>query len=104
MFANLIWATPAACQPPHTVGRPEQVDSLMTMFVESGWDHTKPALVGYRFNGTIQLLSGSHRWAAAHRVKLAIPVVVWNYQDIELAWGDLDKWRVIMGSGENIST
>lgn len=66
-----------------------------------GWAQDAPKLVGYRLpSGKIQLLSGSHRWAAAQAVGLALPVVVWSEAEVRDAWGDLERWERIMRSGD----
>ena len=96
---EFVWATPKACDAPHTPMHPEQVAVLAEAF-QQGWDCSKPALVGYRLDGRIQLLSGSHRHAAAAIVGLAVPVVVWPEKDVQEVWGDLTLWATIMGSGE----
>lgn len=93
--------TPAGLRPPHRITHFDKLGELIAAFTEAGWDHTKPALVGYRVwpDGPIQLLSGTHRREAALVAKLAVPVVVWDRREVEGAYGDLDKWTQIMHSG-----
>jgi hypothetical protein len=80
----------------------EQVDILAQQFTEAGWSRSCPALVGYRWDGSIQLLSGSHRWEAAKRAGIKVPVVLVPFERIERAWGiDLAEWSAIMRSGDN---
>lgn len=85
------------CRPPHRVTRPEQVDSLALSLLHFGWIGS--ALVGYSQGDDVQLLSGAHRWAAAHIAGYTVlPVMVWEFQDILEAWGT-DNWQTIMSSG-----
>ena len=91
---------PNQCDPPHGVSHHDFVIDLANEFVRNGWGRYKPMLVGYPWKGKIQLLSGSHRWAAATLAELSsIPVIVWDTADVEEAWGDPDKWSRIMRSG-----
>ena len=98
---KLCW--PNECEPPHRVDRQEQVDVLAEQFARFGWDTTKPKLVGYLYNDgddtRIQLLSGSHRWEAARQAHIQMPVVLHNYEDVLEAFGDLEKWSMLMASG-----
>jgi ParB-like chromosome segregation protein Spo0J len=80
------------------VGRFDQVAELAHAF-RNGWDPEEPALVGYIRGNRIQLLSGTHRLAAALEVGLdRIPVVVWDYKDFDAAYGNLEKWFHLMAS------
>ena len=107
-MTSFLWATPAACDEPHRPTRPEQVDALQQSFDADGWNTSLPALVGYRLTksvgGRIQLLSGSHRHAAASLAQIAVPIVVWPRDAVDEAWGDLDKWKEIMRSGGDDQT
>jgi len=90
------WYHPSVCNPPHKVTHPFYMRWLARQFEKSGWDTSCPALVGYDHDGKIQLLSGSHRWAAAAMTNTLLPVVVYDYQTVRNAWGDTDKWKAIM--------
>lgn len=90
------WIPPSTCDPPHAVGRPEQVRRLFLDFLKRGWDIEKGALVGYPLGDRIQLLSGSHRWAAAKMARIRIPVVIRHPEEVWAAWGDLEKWGRLM--------
>lgn len=97
-FANeraLIWVSTSDCDPPHAAD-----DAKMKIFVEkferAGFDPDHPAVIGYPFNGRIQLLSGSHRFAAAKRLGLLLPVTLWLSSDVEKAWGNLEEWAKVM--------
>ena len=94
-----LMLAPGDCDPPHRVGRPEQVMELQAAFARDGWSPKHPSLVGYPLNGRIQLLSGSHRWAASVGVLDRIPVAVVPLRLVEESWGDLDRWPVVMGAG-----
>lgn len=71
---NIRWLSPSDCIPPHRVARPEQVEVLASEFIKNGWGSGYPALVGYldmNYRGSkVQLLSGSHRWAASKIAEL----------------------------------
>ena len=88
------WVPSEACNPPHRVSRPEQVEQLRESISSKGWNGHY--LVGYQLNNRIQLLSGTHRHAAAAKV----PVVVWPESTIRESWGDLKKWNYIMHYGD----
>ncbi len=99
----IIWVSPSMCRPPHRVTRPDQVDSLIQDFVDFGW--WGESLVGYftwdepTKEYALQLLSGSHRWAAANTLGMRIPVYMEAEDVVEEAWGDLVKWQEIMNKG-----
>ena len=82
---------------PHRVTRPEQVEQLAADMMAKGWQGE--ALVGYKLGAGVQLLSGTHRRAAAIIAQIAIPVVVWPYVMVELCWGK-DEWKYLMASGK----
>jgi len=94
------WLDPTICDPPHSVSRPEQVEALFEEFSQLGWDLLQPALVGYRLGDRVQLLSGSHRHAAALLARIEIPVVIYPLTTIQHAWGNLDWWVHLMASGD----
>lgn len=94
MVGKLMHFTPNALTPPHKVTRPEQVD-LLAMDIEThGWQG--PPLVGYRLDGGVQLLSGTHRHAACKRLQFAIPVVLREFEAVKTAWGDVERWKRLM--------
>lgn len=91
---------PAALLPPHRVTRPEQVEELAADMQNRGWRGAD--LIGYRLHGQhgpVQLLSGTHRQAAAKSIGMHIPVVIYNRATVERAYGDLERWHALM-SGE----
>jgi hypothetical protein len=92
----ILWVEPGLCDPPHKVSRENQVRKLSEQFSKNGWDADKPALIGYPLNHRIQLLSGSHRWAAAVDVLDRIPVIIKDYDEVENARGDLILWKKLM--------
>lgn len=96
-FACRLYA-PADLVPPHRVTRPEQVDDLAVDMQTRGW--VGDPLVGYPDEtirtAPIQLLSGTHRRAAAERVGIPVPVVVRTFAEVVAAWGDLDLWQKLM--------
>lgn len=100
------WLQPDFCWPPHKITHLEKFDSLVMAFHrDGGWGDGFEALVGYptydqqtnQFK--IQLLTGSHRWAAAEAVGVRMPVVVVDEETVELSWGDLPRWKTIMNMG-----
>lgn len=96
----ITWVDADDCYPPHgldltTAHDAEKVNMLMEAFATEGFDKSKPALVGYPFDGKVQLLSGTHRHEAARRVGIQLPVTLWLQSSIEDAWG-LPTWvRVV---------
>jgi len=96
----LAWMEPDDCIPPHRVGHFDKFDELTEIFLkkEGGWDLNEPVLIGYPFEGRIQLLSGSHRWAAAKKAGIKIPVLVRQRSKIEEVFGNLDEWEKVMRS------
>ena len=105
MATNKIqWVNPSLCDAPHSVTECERLYNLIDAFLESGWDLTKPSMIGYWLNGKIQLLSGSHRYEAAVRAKLEkVPVIVRTLLEVQDAYGNLDKWSCIMNKQEEVS-
>lgn len=98
---GISWVTPGACHPPHKVTHPEHVEELKASLEAEGWRET-PRLVGYRWeDGKIQLLNGSHRWAAASELKLAMPVRIVPFRLVVRAWGDLNKWKELIDGSDS---
>ncbi len=92
---EVTWVDPSECQPPHRVTHPEKFWELLREFQSSGWDVSHPCLVGYWFEGSIQLISGSHRWAAANQADIPIPVIIYPYELLWEIWGT-DEWLGIL--------
>lgn len=97
----VVWVDPNDCEPPHGLDLQaphdaDKVNMLVKAFSESGFDKTKPALVGYPVDGRVQLLSGTHRHEAAKRTNTKLPIVFWLRSTIESAWGSLDDWLHLM--------
>lgn len=91
--------SPAKLVPPHKITRPEQVDQLTASMEEGGWQGDP--LVGYWICGELQLLTGTHRRAAADRANILVPVIVYSYQEVLGAYGNLEHWnRIIYGEAE----
>jgi len=96
----ITWVAIEECVAPHRVSHPEKLDKL-TEAIAKGWGSGYPALIGYKTFGRIQLLSGSHRIEAAKRAGLKkIPVEIRNINEVWEAWGDLEKWRLLMTASE----
>ena len=83
--------SPKLCCPPHQITHEEKYTSLICDFRREGWKKGTPALKGYIFETYIQLVSGSHRWAAANYVGIDVPVDLHSYNDVYLIWGT-DRW------------
>lgn len=94
------WVSVAECDPPHGVSHPDHAIELANQFAASGWDPSCPALVGYPWQGRIQLLSGSHRWIAAGIAGIQIPVVIVPFKHVDRCWGDLRAWATLMRMGD----
>jgi hypothetical protein len=97
---DVTWIDPNICDPPHRVTHPDKFLELVEMFSDKGWDTSKPVLLGYTLD-KIQLISGSHRWAAANEVNIKIPVVVYSYDEIADIWGT-DAWLDLLNSANFI--
>ena len=99
---NLVkWMSAEDLDPPHGLDMSsphdyEKVEMLEKKFREEGFDKKYPALIGYPLNGKVQLLSGTHRHAAATRSGAKLPIVMWLRSDIEASWGELEKWRKVI--------
>lgn len=77
--------------PPHGLTHPDKLEELIAAFEKNGWDESKPNLLGYPWQGKIQLISGSHRWLAADYTIGKIPVEEYSYEYIASIWGT-DEW------------
>lgn len=98
---KVTWINPNLCDPPHKVTHLEKFLELCDMFYTIGWDISKPPLLGYPIYKKIQLISGSHRWAAAVRANIKIPVIIYSYEQIYEIWGS-DTWLLILDTAKNI--
>lgn len=97
---RIRWLEPNRCIPPHKVTHPYKFAELCDQFLLNGWDTKKPPLIGYQ-RKKIQLISGSHRWAAAHFSKIKIPVIVYPYKTILKIWGT-DEWIKLLTENDSI--
>jgi ParB-like chromosome segregation protein Spo0J len=80
--------------PPHKVTKPEQVLALAEDMKQNGWQGAP--LIGYPFYNRIQLLSGTHRHAAAQLAGIYIPVLIRDYEDVCAAYGNIELWQQLM--------
>lgn len=93
-----ILLDPKECVPPHkldlTPGSRDsiKVEYLANQFRQDGFGKKYSALVGYPLNGSIQLLSGTHRHEAAIRTGIKLPVSLYPRAYVEAYWGT-DKWK-----------
>ena len=88
-----IW--PEYCRPPHRVTRPDNYEFLVNEFRLNGWGEDYPSLIGYPFEDYYQLVSGSHRWAAALEAGIMIPVDLYSYEFVKAIWGT-DDWLLLL--------
>lgn len=102
-MTGVQWLPPSRCVPPHRVTHPEKASALCQEFLTNGWSTREPALVGYELEDGIQLITGSHRWAAAMGAGIQIPVKVVPYGLVWASWGNLERWfRLLeLGRGGN---
>jgi hypothetical protein len=91
---KVIWLNPSRCLPPHKITHPEKFETLYFEFKENGWSKNEPPLLGYQMK-KIQLISGSHRHAAAKCAKINLPVIIYPYKMIEKMWGT-DEWLQLL--------
>ena len=94
------WIHPVFCSPPHRVTHPEHADALAIAIHENGWQG--PALLGYIWRAKIQLISGSHRWAACTRLGHQLPILLLDYPDVWKIWGS-GEWMKILASAPWVS-
>lgn len=93
---SVIYFDVKDCIPPHSVKDFKKVERFIKIFENEGFNKNEPCLIGYPWEGKIQLLSGSHRYKAAEIVGLQLPVVLWLRSDVEKSWGDINSWKEIM--------
>lgn len=100
MRSTLIRVPPVKLISPHKVVRPQQVNELAADMNKRGW--VGAPLIGYWVGSTpdsepcIQLLSGTHRHAAATRVGHWVPVRVYPHSLMTRCWGRLARWAALM--------
>jgi hypothetical protein len=87
----VIWINPYLCRPPHRLTHPDKFEELVEVFEQNGWGDGYPALIGYKYESYIQLVSGTHRWFAAATVDMDIPVVLYTAEHMNEIWGT-DRW------------
>ena len=92
--SRLVWLLPEECTPPHGADFSKYV-VLAHMIGGRGWQG--PFLVGYPFKGTIQLLTGSHRWMACKLIGRRMPVRILPFEQVQAAWGDPESWKRLLG-------
>lgn len=103
-MSNVVyWLDPKICIRPHSVSRPDDVIDFANQFVEHGWDPNKPRLIGYPYIENdfekllkIQLLTGTHRHAAAQLAGILIPVIIRSFDEVKRAAGDLNAWKELL--------
>lgn len=88
------WVLTKSCVPPHRITHHDKFVELAHQFSAHGWNLKHPALVGYQLE-KIQLISGSHRWAAAVKAGIKIPVILYPYSKIRAIWGT-DEWLALL--------
>jgi hypothetical protein len=96
MIPSLLWLSPSDCDPPHRVTHPEKRDAL-TVALRAPWEPSCPVLLGYPLDGRVQLISGSHRHAAAVVAECLLPVYLYPYETIAELWGT-DDWVALLAA------
>lgn len=98
MRSTVQFFHPETLVAPHVTVRPYQVKQLARSMRRHGWVGT--ALVGYNFvtdnESGVQLLSGTHRRAAAIKAGILVPVRVYPYAFVARCWGRLARWTALM--------
>jgi ParB-like chromosome segregation protein Spo0J len=84
---------PKDCDPPHRVTHPEKLNWLISELTVKGWKGR--VLIGYKLDGRVQLISGSHRYEAAKRLSLKLPVLLYPYDYITAIYGT-DEWLFLV--------
>ncbi len=87
----LIWVDPSECDPPHRLTHEDRYWMLRESLSADGWKIEHPTLLGYRIMDRIQLISGTHRHAAAKDEQMKLPVALKPMSEIERIWGT-DEW------------
>lgn len=87
----IYWLHPRKMRPPHQVTDAERALALRDGLKKFGWKKGSPALLGYWDHGRIQLISGSHRWAACMSLNIRIPVYVVGREYLRRIWGT-EQW------------
>ncbi len=75
------------CEPPHGVTHPEKLDELIEKFTQVGFSTNYSPLIGYEDEGQIQLITGSHRWAACKSSNRTVPVLLQKKEYLNDIWG-----------------
>ena len=85
---RIDWLDPKQCDPPHRVTHRDRFRALVESLERDGWRTGEPACLGYRREtGRVQLVSGSHRWAACRVLRRRIPVAVVSERQAYAWWG-----------------
>lgn len=97
---SFMWVDPNDCDPPHGLDMRSNHDAdkvalLKEAFQREGFNLSYPALVGYPLNGRIQLVSGTHRHAAAQQAGIKLPITLWLRSSILELWGT-DLWSKVI--------
>ncbi len=75
------------CEPPHRVTHPDKLMELTKEFSQSGFSTSHQPLIGYYDENKIQLITGSHRWAACKKTKRYVPVLLQDKEYLNDIWG-----------------
>lgn len=94
------WQNPRKWSPPHRVTHEEKLEKLYFDFVENGWDLSKPNLLGYICPDGHQLITGSHRHAAAVLAGIEVPVDVVSFYYLREIWGT-DEWLTLLNGHQS---
>jgi len=86
---KFLWINPKVCNPPHRITHWDKFNDLKQS-LSTGWKSNSPVLLGYKFNNKIQLISGSHRWAAMMELEKKIPVLIMDYEQVYELFGTED--------------
>jgi hypothetical protein len=98
-MVRLIYVHPNQCIPPHKVTHEEKLEKLIHSIQNNGWDG--PSLLGYVLDDKIQLISGSHRWAAMDFLDFLIPVDLKDFSYVHCVYGT-KEWEDLMISANPI--
>jgi hypothetical protein len=103
VYRSVSWMEPERLVPPHAVTKPKKVKQLVEDITAFGW-WGEPLLAYWTWDrrerrDVLQLLSGSHRWAAMLWLGMRVPVVTVPEQEVVDAWGDVEKWSALMQVG-----
>ena len=79
---------------PHMITDYRRVNALVDNIRQNNW--IGDCLIGYPWVNKIQLINGTHRLAACVILDRLVPVQVYKRSKVWEAFGDVDKWKLLL--------